>query len=166
MPTTTRSIWHRRYGSFRTSLRPAPHPQTHPGQSTAELTPRGWGITPTGPLGKIAVVHSPGGLDAPDPSPNLARSRFLEPGTAYSDGHEESGTYAVARLRAVAARYPHDPGLATLLAELHSGSAEFAEIWATNPVRAPGHRTKSMEHPEFGRLSVNCDVVALAEDNQ
>jgi hypothetical protein len=44
----------------------------------------------------------------------------------------------LARLRAATARYPHDDRLAALVAELRAGSEEFTQIWATNPVRAPG----------------------------
>ncbi|GAA4505932.1 helix-turn-helix transcriptional regulator [Actinoallomurus oryzae] len=98
--------------------------------------------------------------------PNLARRRFLLRDEVMTSGHEEFGDYAVARLRAAADRYPHDPGLAALLAELRAGSAEFSQIWATNPVRAPGHRTKTMAHPDFGRLHIDCDVLAVPEDDQ
>lgn len=98
--------------------------------------------------------------------PNLARRRFLQRDQILTTGHEEFGEIAVARLRAAADRYPHDPPLADLLAELTKGSDEFNEIWATNPVRAPGHRTKSMTHPELGRLRINCDVLTIPEDDQ
>jgi MmyB-like transcription regulator ligand binding domain len=50
--------------------------------------------------------------------------------------------------------------------ELRSGSAEFTELWATNPVRVPGHRTKTMVHPGVGSLRVNCDVLAVPDDDQ
>jgi MmyB-like transcription regulator ligand binding domain len=81
-------------------------------------------------------------------------------------GHEDFGEIAVARLRAAAARYPRDADLAALLAELRTGSAEFSKIWAANPVRAPGHRTKIMTHPEIGRLRINCDILAVPDDDQ
>jgi transcriptional regulator with XRE-family HTH domain len=98
--------------------------------------------------------------------PNLARRRFLLRDEVMTTGHEEFGEFAVARLRAAADRYPHDEALAVLLAELRSGSAEFNEIWATNPVRAPGHRTKTMTHPELGRLHINCDILTVPDDDQ
>jgi hypothetical protein len=69
-------------------------------------------------------------------------------------------------LRAAADRYPHDPGLRSLLAELRSGSDEFTAIWDTNPVRVPGHRTKTMVHPEVGPLRVNCDILTVPDDDQ
>jgi hypothetical protein len=98
--------------------------------------------------------------------PNLARRRFLQPGVAMSSGAEEFGHIAVARLRSAAARYPRDDRLARLIAELRTGSREFAEIWDTNPVRAPGHRVKTLTHPEIGPIRINCDVLTIADDDQ
>ena len=96
--------------------------------------------------------------------PNLARRRFLNPGLNRSSGAEEFGEIAVARLRGSAARYPGDPRLRALLAELDT-SAEFRQIWATNPVRTPGHRVKTLAH-ERGPIRVNCDVLHLPDDDQ
>lgn len=98
--------------------------------------------------------------------PNLARRRFLRSGGDDSPSAEEFGEIAVARLRARADRYPRDEPLARLLAQLRAGSAEFTEIWNTNPVRAPGHRTKTITHPRLGLLRLNCDVLTIPEDDQ
>jgi transcriptional regulator with XRE-family HTH domain len=98
--------------------------------------------------------------------PNLARRRFLCREEVLTTGHEEFGEFAVARLRAAADRYPRDAALTALLAELKAESAEFNEVWATNPVRAPGHRAKTMTHPELGRLRINCDVLTVPDDDQ
>lgn len=97
---------------------------------------------------------------------NLARRRFLQRDAVVTTGHEDFGQYAVARLRAAADRYPHDAALASLLAELGARSTEFTEIWASNPVKAPGHREKTVQHPELGPLRVNCDVLTIPEDDQ
>ena len=97
---------------------------------------------------------------------NLARRRFLMREEVLTSGHEEFAEIAVARLRAAADRYPRDAALARLLAELRAGSEEFTQIWRTNPVRAPGHRTKTMTHPEAGRLHLNCDVLTVPDDDQ
>jgi transcriptional regulator with XRE-family HTH domain len=98
--------------------------------------------------------------------PNLARRRFLNRDQVLTTGHEDFGEIAVARLRAAAARYPRDTRLADLLGELREGSAEFTDLWATNPVRLPGHRTKTMLHPEVGKLRVNCDILTVPDDDQ
>ncbi|GAA1906582.1 helix-turn-helix transcriptional regulator [Streptantibioticus ferralitis] len=98
--------------------------------------------------------------------PNLARRRFLRLGPVESSSTEEFARIAVARLRSAADRYPRDEPLARLLAELRAGSEEFSEVWDINPVHAPGHRTKTVTHPEIGRLRLNCDVLAVPDDDQ
>lgn len=98
---------------------------------------------------------------------NLARRRFLDQERMYeSSSAEEFGHIVVARLRRAADRYPHDPRLTALLAELHTGSEEFRQIWQTRPVHAPGHRTKTLDHPEAGPLRLNCDILLVPEDDQ
>ncbi|MFB9451291.1 helix-turn-helix domain-containing protein [Dactylosporangium vinaceum] len=96
--------------------------------------------------------------------PNLARRRFLRT-TMASTGAEEFGHIAVGRLRAAADRYPHDERLNALLADLRA-SAEFRHIWDLNPVRAPGHRSKTFEHPRVGPLHLDCDVLEVPDDEQ
>jgi hypothetical protein len=99
--------------------------------------------------------------------PNLARRYFLECGPRRDAGATaEFGSIAVSRLRAAAARYPEDPYLARLLAELREGSEEFGDIWDTHPVRTPGHRAKTIDHPEAGPLRVDCDVLVVPDDDQ
>ncbi|HLI42764.1 MAG TPA: DNA-binding protein [Streptosporangiaceae bacterium] len=105
-------------------------------------------------------------LGSLDERPNLARRRFLRREEVLTSGHEDFGEIAVARLRAAAARYPRDPGLRSLLAELRAGSEEFTAIWDTNPVRVPGHRTKTMVHPQTGPLRVNCDILSVPDEDQ
>ncbi len=83
-----------------------------------------------------------------------------------SSSAEESGHIVVARLRRAATRYPHDAQLAALLTELRSGSEEFRKIWETRPVHAPGHRTKTLDHPSAGKLRLDCDVLLVPEDDQ
>ncbi|GHH72528.1 transcriptional regulator [Streptomyces sulfonofaciens] len=97
--------------------------------------------------------------------PNLARRRFLGRPHEGSSA-EEFGRIAVARLRRAADRYPHDAALARLLAELRAHSEEFVQIWDTAPVHAPGHRTKTITHPEAGRLHLNCDLLTVPDDDQ
>ncbi|GHJ40496.1 helix-turn-helix transcriptional regulator [Streptomyces sp. TS71-3] len=97
--------------------------------------------------------------------PNLARRRFLGPALE-SSSTEEFGYVAVSRLRRAADRYPHDPALNRLLTELRAHSEEFRQIWDDNPVHAPGHRTKVLSHPQVGPLRLNCDVLAVPDDDQ
>jgi transcriptional regulator with XRE-family HTH domain len=128
-------------------------------ETAAVVTTAGYDVIAWNPLAEALL----GDLRA---QPNLARRRFLFRDEVLTTGHEEFGEIAVARLRAAADRYPRDAGLAALLAELRAGSEEFTEIWATNPVRALGHRTKTMVHPGVGRLHINCDILAVPDDDQ
>jgi transcriptional regulator with XRE-family HTH domain len=98
--------------------------------------------------------------------PNLARRRFLDREQVLTSGHEDFAEIVVARLRAAADRYPRDHRLAALLAELRAGSEEFTGVWDTRPVRVPGHRTKTMVHPQLGQLRVHCDVLTIPDDDQ
>ncbi|WP_433367586.1 helix-turn-helix transcriptional regulator [Actinoplanes sp. CA-142083] len=99
------------------------------------------------------------------PTRNLARRRFLEGVPFETSGAEEFGAIAVSRLRAAARRYPRDERLAGLIADLRR-SDEFGSLWASDPVRQPGHRSKTIDHPVAGRLRVNCDVLAVPDDDQ
>jgi transcriptional regulator with XRE-family HTH domain len=97
--------------------------------------------------------------------PNLARRRFLGGVPFATSQAEEFGAIAVSRLRAAARRYPRDERLAALIGEL-SASPEFGALWDDDPVRQAGHRTKIIEHPVAGRLRLNCDVLAVPDDDQ
>ncbi|MDX3353596.1 helix-turn-helix transcriptional regulator [Streptomyces sp. ME01-24h] len=101
-----------------------------------------------------------------DRLPNLAYRRFLLREQVLTTGHEDFAEIVVSRLRTAADRYPHDEDLSGLLADLTANSAEFRDIWACHPLRIPGHRMKTMVHPELGELRLNCDVLNLPEDDQ
>ncbi|WP_019355210.1 helix-turn-helix transcriptional regulator [Streptomyces sp. AA1529] len=131
-------------------------------ETGALVTDAAYDVVTWNPLARTLL-----GADPAAGATNLARRRFLGGGPAYeSTSAEEFGHIVVARLRRAADRYPHDPRLAALLAELHSGSAEFRQIWQTRPVHAPGHRTKTLDHPDAGALRLNCDVLLVPEDDQ
>ncbi|MDI5970734.1 helix-turn-helix transcriptional regulator [Streptomyces sp. SL13] len=99
--------------------------------------------------------------------PNMARRYFLHTGEPRrTSGSEEYARIVVARLRGAAVRYPHDARLAGLLAQLRAGSEEFVALWDADPVHAPGHRTKTLTHPEAGPLRLNCDVLTVPDDDQ
>ncbi|MBK0867846.1 helix-turn-helix domain-containing protein [Saccharopolyspora sp. HNM0986] len=130
-------------------------------ETAAIVTDAGYGVVSWNPLARELLGGDPG--DAA----NLARRRFLGGGRLHeSSGSAEFGDIVVARLRRAADRYPHDPSLAALLAELDAGSEEFRRIWETRPVHAPGHRTKIVDHPVAGELRLNCDVLLVPEDDQ
>ncbi|MGX1855351.1 helix-turn-helix transcriptional regulator [Streptomyces sp. NPDC055299] len=130
--------------------------------TAAIVTDAAYGVVAWNPLAQALL-----GGDLARGTANLARRRFLGQGRMYaSSSTEEFGHIVVARLRRSADRYPHDPRLTALLDELHAGSEEFRQIWETHPVHAPGHRTKTVDHPEAGVLRLNCDVLLVPEDDQ
>jgi hypothetical protein len=102
---------------------------------------------------------------------NLLRRAFLtadEPGRrlfGVSDVDEFQQASA-SRLRAVLARYPGDPELAALLDELLRGSERFARLWAAEDVQVPPVLRKTFRHPLVGPVTVNCDVLAVADRDQ
>ncbi|GAQ76254.1 hypothetical protein T45_08046 [Streptomyces turgidiscabies] len=69
-------------------------------------------------------------------------------------------------LRATAARYPDDPEVASLVAELLVGSAEFARLWASRDVSAAPSLCKTFQYPLVGLVTVDCDVLDIADRDQ
>ena len=68
---------------------------------------------------------------------------------------------AVADLHEALGRYPEDPDLRALIADLREASPRFAELWEQRPVatRPPGRKT--VEHPEVGRITLDCDHLTV-----
>ncbi|WP_433658351.1 helix-turn-helix transcriptional regulator [Nocardia sp. CA-128927] len=102
---------------------------------------------------------------------NLVRRAFLGPRPNGRRLYGVSDADAFARssaqdLRATAARYPDDPEVAELVAELRAGSTEFAELWASHDVRAEPTLCKTFEHPLVGPIAVNCDVLDITDRAQ
>ncbi|MFF3392517.1 helix-turn-helix transcriptional regulator [Streptomyces sp. NPDC002669] len=102
---------------------------------------------------------------------NLVRRAFLGPHRhgrplyGVSDADEFVRTSAQ-HLRAAAARYPDDPEVTGLVEELLAGSEEFARIWAGHDVTARPTLCKTFHHPLVGPVSVNCDVLDIADRDQ
>ncbi|AZS71947.1 transcriptional regulator [Streptomyces lydicus] len=102
---------------------------------------------------------------------NLIRRAFLGP---YRNGRrlygvsdaDEFARTSTQHLRAAAARYPNDPEVTGLVAELLDGSAEFARLWAAHDVTDRPTLCKTFEHPLVGPVSVNCDVLDIADRDQ
>jgi transcriptional regulator with XRE-family HTH domain len=90
---------------------------------------------------------------------------FLGPGGRVRHTPEERRAFEaalVADLRAAADRYPADPGLRRLVGELRSGSARFAELWSSGTVGHHRAARKTIDHPQTGALTLDCDVLTVA----
>ncbi|MFF9566677.1 helix-turn-helix transcriptional regulator [Streptomyces sp. NPDC014685] len=102
---------------------------------------------------------------------NLVRRAFLGPHRHGRPLYGVSDADAFVRtsaqhLRAAAARYPDDPEVTGLVEELLAGSEEFARIWAGHDVTARPTLCKTFHHPLVGPVSVNCDVLDIADRDQ
>ncbi|WP_243793939.1 helix-turn-helix transcriptional regulator [Saccharopolyspora gloriosae] len=68
----------------------------------------------------------------------------------------------VADLRATAGRYPADPRLRDLIAQLHRRSDRFAELWGSGAVADHDASRKTVDHPRVGPITLDCDVLSVA----
>ncbi|MDX3520002.1 helix-turn-helix transcriptional regulator [Streptomyces scabiei] len=67
----------------------------------------------------------------------------------------------VADLRTALVDHPHDRGLADLVSELRSTSAEFARLWEEGTVGPHVSARKTVVHPEVGEVMCDCDVLTV-----
>lgn len=68
---------------------------------------------------------------------------------------------AVADLQHALARYPQDTHLTTMIADLCNRSQRFQELWSKHRVRRAHARRKTFDHPELGKLTFDCDALAI-----
>ncbi len=71
----------------------------------------------------------------------------------------------VADLRATASRYPADRRLARLIAELRAKSERFAGLWDSGAVGRHQASRKTIDHPQVGPVTLDCDVLSVAGDD-
>ncbi|GAA1230423.1 helix-turn-helix transcriptional regulator [Kitasatospora nipponensis] len=71
-------------------------------------------------------------------------------------------TAVVSDLRATASRYPADLRLLRLIADLRRNSERFAELWDSGAVGRQEASRKTVDHPQVGSLTLDCDVLSVA----
>ncbi len=116
-----------------------------------------------------ALMEDFSGLPRRDRS--LVRRMFLGP---HKDGQvlygvsdaDDFARHSAQRLRATAARYPDDPEVAELVRDLLAGSDHFRELWASHDVSDEPTLRKTFQHPVVGPVTVNCDVLDIADRDQ
>jgi MmyB-like transcription regulator ligand binding domain len=86
-----------------------------------------------------------------------------QPGRVVRDAEADAVFEAdvVADLHAALGRYPHDPTLLDLIADLRAANERFAQLWNARPVAVTSSSRKTFEHPEVGRLTLNCDILTV-----
>jgi transcriptional regulator with XRE-family HTH domain len=100
---------------------------------------------------------------------NLVWQAFLgEPGRVEVDPEDRArlDRAIVSDLRRTAARYPDDPGLARLVAELRAGSDRFERLWTLRELDERHGDTKRIRHPELGVVELDCNVLHVQGDDQ
>lgn len=71
-------------------------------------------------------------------------------------------TALVAEVRATTSRYPADQRLRRLVAELRASSDRFAELWDSGAVGRHEASCKTIDHPQVGAVTLDCDVLSVA----
>jgi len=101
---------------------------------------------------------------------NSVWRHLVGPGTRAVHTPEEQSDFEsrlVADLRMTASRYPADQRLKQLIGDLTARSPRFADLWNTSAAQ-PYHmdgRRKVIEHPDVGRITLDCDTLIVAADN-
>ncbi|WP_164699831.1 helix-turn-helix transcriptional regulator [Modestobacter sp. KNN46-3] len=94
---------------------------------------------------------------------NLVAAEFAgrAPQVVWSDGDLERHQRAlVSDLRSAQIRYPDDPSVRALLAELQP-DPRFAQLWAEGAVVEHRFQAKTFVHPRVGLVTVDCDVLTV-----
>lgn len=119
---------------------------------------------------RLAVALLGDFADLPAPSRNIIRRRFLSEGPISTavrpDEDAASAGHCVGCLRTAQARYPNDPELAGLIADLRGGSPAFEELWLDGRSSSRRPRTAAFAHPRFGEFELDCDVLLVPEADQ
>jgi transcriptional regulator with XRE-family HTH domain len=95
---------------------------------------------------------------------NAVWRNFLGPGSRVRHTpHEQRAleTALVADLRATVGRYPADQHLRRLVGQLRTNSDRFAELWDSGAVGRHKAAHKTVEHPQVGPLTLDCDVLSV-----
>ncbi|WP_068895522.1 helix-turn-helix transcriptional regulator [Planomonospora sphaerica] len=118
------------------------------------------------PLAEVLM----GDLDGAGPQElNVVRRIFASPDLRAGLCEEEKGGFAraaVADLRAAAARYPDDPSIGELVAEMLALSPQFAAFWQTHDVEIRRDQRKRMSHPLIGVIEVSCQSLHVPDRDQ
>ena len=99
-----------------------------------------------------------------DEGGNTARRQFLGPPGRIVRTPEEHARFEAgiaADLHAAAARFPADEPLRELIDELRRESPRFEALWGQRPVGVYDAARKTIDHPELGYVTVDCDVLTV-----
>lgn len=75
--------------------------------------------------------------------------------------HAEAEEAMAADLRDALGRFPNDEYLNELITDLRKLSPRFAELWEQRPIARTPSRRKSVNHPEIGTITLDCDALTV-----
>ena len=100
-----------------------------------------------------------------EPGRNLVLQQFTRSGVSVIRGAEDERRFEralVSDLRRASIRYPDDPSIVQLVAELHRVSPTFATLWAEATIVEHRSEPKTFVHPLVGHVTLDCDVFTAA----
>jgi transcriptional regulator with XRE-family HTH domain len=100
---------------------------------------------------------------------NMIRWTFARPADDVLWSNEATVRFTrktVADLRANYARYPGDPEIESLVTEMLALSPRFAQMWQEHEVEERAPMLKQVDHPDFGPLEFECQVLHIADTGQ
>lgn len=103
-------------------------------------------------------------LAAPARARNIAWKQLTGAPTRFLLGQEEAACMdpeVVADLRHALGQYPEDAVLRELIADLREASPRFVELWDRAPVARRTSSRKTVDHPEVGLVTVDCDILQV-----
>jgi transcriptional regulator with XRE-family HTH domain len=161
-------------------FRVAGHAAPQPGVMTRHVTPgvqrmldrlsdvpvmvldASWTVIAANPLATALVGDFSSGTPR---ERNILWRRFTEDGPSRvvrtPEETEAADAGAVADLHDALGRYPADDQLRSLIDDLLAASPDFARLWEARPVARHAEDRKTFEHPEVGRITLDCDVLTV-----
>lgn len=95
---------------------------------------------------------------------NIARNHFVGESLYIERTPEQDDAMSasiVADLHSALIRHPADERLHAIVDELRAQSPRFEALWKQSPVAVHTSATKTINHPEAGRLTLDCDVLQV-----
>ena len=121
-----------------------------------------WHVVAVNPLG-AALLGDPAGRSLRER--NILWRHFTgEPSRIVRSAEEDADleAEAVADLHDALGRHPSDPDLRALIDDLRAASPRFAELWDQRPVARRAADRKTIDHPEVGPITLDCDVLSVS----
>ncbi|MGI3225151.1 helix-turn-helix domain-containing protein [Streptomyces sp. GTA36] len=99
----------------------------------------------------------------PERNRNYVRILFTDPSmrTLYADWRTVTRA-CVSHLRTLAAKYPHDPRLTSLVGELSVQDKDFGQWWGSRHAASRTRGTKRFYHPVVGELALDWDTLTCS----